>query len=473
MAADSGTYDQATVARHQKIADAMWSDAFKPKPIRHWAEGLSQLAETGLAGYLGNKADAESKGLKAQDMAQLASMMGGAPATPATPPVSAPPSPVPTTPPGGAPMVAAPMGNAVASAMSPGAVPPPVNTPRPEVMPSAKVWGDKEAEDAGLYEKPTAQPGIKVAQALGGNAPMPAPAPVAAPSAAPAPSGGLLAGASPEQINAIKAGMSASEGSPARAIATALMQNIAVKADAPTDEMREYTLDSKQRTARGEKPLSFFDFKSGLKKAGATNVTTNVDQGENAFAKASGKAQAERFDELAQGGQQAKQMVSDINTLTELGKNIGTGKGAEITAKIGPWAQALGVDVKGLSDIQAFEAIVNRVAPSLRIKGSGAQSDFELKNFLKSLPSLGNTPEGNAISAATMKGLQENKIRAAEIGSKALNGEITRPVAEKMLRELPDPMDGYREFMKNKKNPATAGDGWQDLGGGVRIREKK
>lgn len=453
MTVESGSYDQATILRRQKIAEAMLSDATKPQEIKHWTQGLAQLGRAGIGGYLGNQANEDAKALRSQDMAQLASMLGGSPATPAAPSVSPAPSPVPATPPGGAPMVAAPMGNAVASAMTPSA---PVNTPRPEVMPSAKVWGDKEAEDAGLYEKPAAQPGVKVAQALGGNAPMPAPPPVAAPSAAPAPSGGLLAGASPEQISAIKAGMGASEGSPARAIATALMQNIAVKADAPTDEMREYTLDSKQRTARGEKPLSFFDFKSGLKKAGATNVTTNVDQGENAFAKASGKAQAERFDELAQGGQQAKQMVSDIDTLTELGKNIGTGKGAEITAKIGPWAQAIGVDVKGLSDIQAFEAIVNRVAPSLRIKGSGAQSDFELKNFLKSLPSLGNTPEGNAISAATMKGLQENKIRAAEIGSKALNGEITRPAAEKMLRELPDPMDGYREFMKKKGTGATS-----------------
>ncbi len=143
-------------------------------------------------------------------------------------------------------------------------------------------------------------------------------------------------------------------------------------------------------------------------------------------------------------------MVSDIDTLTELGKNIGTGKGAEILSKVGPWAQAIGVDVKGLSDIQAFEAIANRLAPSLRIPGSGAQSDFELKNFLKSIPALGNTPDGNAIAAATMKGLQENKVRAAEIGSKALNGEITRPEAEKMLRALPDPMDGYREYAKTK-----------------------
>ena len=112
-----------------------------------------------------------------------------------------------------------------------------------------------------------------------------------------------------------------------------------------------------------------------------------MDKGEDSFAKAAGSAQAKRFDELAGEGQKAKQMVADIDTLTELGKSIGTGKGAETLAKIGPWAESIGIPVKGLSEIQAFEAIANRLAPSLRVPGSGAQSDFELKNFLKA-PSL-------------------------------------------------------------------------------------
>ncbi len=89
------------------------------------------------------------------------------------------------------------------------------------------------------------------------------------------------------------------------------------------------------------------------------------------------------------------------------------------------------------------------------MKGSGAQSDLELKNFLKSLPSLGNTPEGNAMAATTLKGLQENKVLAAEIASKALNGEITRPEADKQLRNLPDPMTNFREFMKTRGSGAA------------------
>ena len=288
---------------------------------------------------------------------------------------------------------------------------------------------------------PTGAPQAPVAQAM-------------TPPQMPSAPTGMFANVPKEQLPGILSGLT-SKNPTLKAIAVQQLGNY-TKAAAPTDEMREYNLDTAQRKARGEAPLSFFDFKSGIKKAGATNVTTNVDQGENSFAKEAGKSQAQRFDELAQGGQQAKQMVSDIDTLTELGKGIGTGKGAELKGKIGPYAEALGIKIEGLSDIQAYEAIVNRVAPSLRVKGSGAQSDLELKNFLKSLPSLGNTPEGNALAAATIKGLQENKVLAAEIASKALNGEITRPEADKQLRNLPDPMTNYRDFMKNRKAPAPA-----------------
>jgi hypothetical protein len=222
-----------------------------------------------------------------------------------------------------------------------------------------------------------------------------------------------------------------------------------LQGDKPTDEIREYQY--------AQKNPGFVDYKTNLKKAGAIQNQVVIDQkGESEFSKVAANSQAKRFDELAGEGQKARQMVSDINTLTELGKNIGTGKSAEITAKIGPWAESIGVPIKGLSDIQAFEAIANRVAPSMRVPGSGAQSDFELKNFLKSIPALGNTPEGNAIVGATMNGLQENKIRASEIGSKALNGEISRQQAEKMLRELPDPMENFRAYEKANKAKAAA-----------------
>jgi hypothetical protein len=440
----------ATVDYRRRMAYELMKEGSDASPVQHWAQGLARLGQGALGGYEMYQADQKDKENEAEAAkAYISLLQGGAPVASQAAPMApaAPPMPTPSRPlpPSNTPVVSTD--------------PAPVSGPRPggPVMPSAKVWGDAEAEAAGLYEP--APKNVRLASALArpeipAQTPMPAgpPAPqapqmaqaLAQPVAQPVPSD------DPRKAKIIQL---LSGNRAEQKMGRALADNYVAQQFKPetTDEIKEYNLAKKQGFSG-----SFFDFKVGLKKAGATNVTTNVEKGEDAFAKAAGSAQAKRFDELAGEGQKAKQMVADIDTLNELGKNIGTGKGAEILAKIGPWADSIGVPVKGLSDIQAFEAIVNRVAPSLRVPGSGAQSDYELKNFLKSLPALGNTPEGNAIATSTMKGLQENKIRAAEIGSRALNGEITRPEAEKLLRSLPDPMDSYRAYTKANKQGATA-----------------
>lgn len=196
------------------------------------------------------------------------------------------------------------------------------------------------------------------------------------------------------------------------------------------------------------------------KRLGGPGTNVTVDQrGENEFSKEAGKLTAKRYSEIVDDVPQAKQMLSDVKTLTTLGALIGTGKEAEVKAKLGPYAEALGVPIDKLGEIQAYEAIVNRVAPSLRVKGSGAQSDYELKNFLKSLPALGNTEAGNALAGRVMEGIYQNKLKAAEISSAALNGEMTRKEADKQLRELPDPMEEYRQYKATeKKGPTVAKD---------------
>lgn len=431
----------------RKLAYKLMMEGADASPVQHWAQGLARLGQGALGGYEMYQADQKDKETDAGNNAALiAALQGGSPAASTA---SAPPTqPTPQRPTVQPPMPVSsvtPSAGAVPAALT-GDRPDGQVVPRTATNPNGGMYG-------GLNWRPIdSEPPPELAK-IAANGPVALPpqpaAPPAAQPAVPSPTEPQMADAKARLVQMLQ-----SDNPQMRRLGQNMAQTMLTSqlaGDKPTDEMREYNLYRQQ----GGKD-SFFDFKVGLKKAGATNVTTNVDKGEDAFAKAAGTSQAKRFDELAGEGQKARQMVSDIETLTELGKNIGTGKGAEITAKIGPWAESIGVPIKGLSDIQAFEAIANRVAPSLRIPGSGAQSDFELKNFLKSIPALGNTPEGNAIVAATMKGLQDNKIRASEIGSRALNGEITRPQAEKMLRELPDPMENYRAYTKANKAEAPA-----------------
>jgi hypothetical protein len=172
----------------------------------------------------------------------------------------------------------------------------------------------------------------------------------------------------------------------------------------------------------------------------------NVDQrGEGAFATQAATVNAKRFDELVKGGYEAQSMVADLGALRDIGSRITTGKTAQVTQSLGPYAEALGVKIDGLDDLQAYQAIVSRMAPRMRPPGSGATSDFEMRQFLSALPQLGTTPQGNEMIANTLEALQQHRVAAADIGSRALAGELTPREAEKALRELPNPMELWRK----------------------------
>lgn len=394
----------------RRLAEALYAQGIENTPIQHWAQGLARLGQAAIGGYQMHQLDQDDRERDRQQAALLTQAPGLSvqPSQPAAP--SAP----------------------VARSMRPEELPPaaPASaTPRAEVMPSGKVWGDKEAEAAGIYE-PGPNRAPVMAQA----------APAAVPQAAPA--------IPQDQAMYIRRLI---ENPSTRAHGVALLQQFqtqAAAANKPTDEIREFEY--------GQRNPAFKNYKIDLKRAGAISNNVSIDQkGESEFSKEGGKLQAKRFNEIAEAGPAAKQMISDIETLRTLGAQVGTGKGASLLAQFGPYAKAIGVDLNGLDEVQAYEAIISRVAPTLRVPGTGAQSDYELKTFLKSLPSLGNTPGGNEITSQVLQGIQENKVRAAEIGSMALSGQMGRAEAEKALRELPDPMAGYREFIKKTK-PAAA-----------------
>jgi len=215
-----------------------------------------------------------------------------------------------------------------------------------------------------------------------------------------------------------------------------------------TSDQKNYQTYVEQETAAGREPLTMTEWDRANKASGATKVINNNGSNNSKFVEESDKAAAKRFDDIVLAGQSAPQMISDMQTLQELGKNLETGKLAEFKAAIGPYAEMVGINVEGLSDAQAFDAIISRVAPQMRPVGSGATSDFDAKQYLRSLPSLGNTPEGNDIIAYTNKAVAENKIAAAEIARRAQRGDITWQDADAEIAALPNPFSGFREFMK-------------------------
>jgi hypothetical protein len=247
-----------------------------------------------------------------------------------------------------------------------------------------------------------------------------------------------------QRIKALYAG-----GGDGRKYAIALLQKYSAS-EAPTDEIKEYNLAVRQGETR-----NFTDWKTGLRRASATNV--NVDtKGEGAFESEFGKAQAKRWSGYISAGDAAEGKLSDIAAMREISRRLGSqGAVAGLKEALGPYAQSLGINVDGLSDVQAYSSIIQRLAPQQRAPGSGSTSDVEFKGMLKSMPGLMANPEAREAILDFMESSARQDVARAAIATRLATKEITRADAERALRGLGDPMQRFKAW--RRANPQLYG----------------
>jgi hypothetical protein len=203
--------------------------------------------------------------------------------------------------------------------------------------------------------------------------------------------------------------------------------------------------DAQRNFAYGVKNPDFAKREIELKQASRPQV--NIDQkGETTFASESAKATVKRLDENIQQGQTARAQGADIDRLDELSMSIGTqGAAAQIKAALGPYANALGIKIDGLDEVQAFTGIVSKLAPLMRPPGSGATSDFEFRQYLAALPQLAQTVEGRKLILDQMRALNNHKVAVGEISERVIAGEIDRKSADAEIRKLGNPLGLWRQ----------------------------
>lgn len=235
---------------------------------------------------------------------------------------------------------------------------------------------------------------------------------------------------------------------PQKEVAKTLLSH-ALKASELTADQKEYV----GAVAQGEN-RTFTDWKMGMKRAGATNVS--VGDNSKKFDEELDKKTADRFGKYIDNADAARRKMVDIDTMREISGRLGVqGAAAGIKEAIGPYADALGINVDGLSDIQAYTQVIQRLAPQQRAPGSGSTSDVEFKGFLKSLPGLSQNPAAREIGLNTMEALARDEIARGDIATRVSTKELTRIEGEKQLRALPDPMKGFVEW--RKANPQIYG----------------
>lgn len=245
---------------------------------------------------------------------------------------------------------------------------------------------------------------------------------------------------------------------------------------ADTADMKEYRFYVEQENAGGRAPMPFGDWQ--VKKAGGSTRTTDVQvnldrinneragkglpalsmeqyqkqQNQSAsdgkFAEEAGKNNASMFKSLAEDGFNARGDIDNIEAMSGALSNTPGGFSNIVINTANQWG--LGDMVSNnASSVQLAAAMINKLVPQQRPPGSGAMSDADLELFKQSLPQLQGTAEGNAMIVDTMRGLAAYKRDMGTIAQRAMAGEITQSEALQSMRELPDPLAGFKAKQKD------------------------
>lgn len=151
------------------------------------------------------------------------------------------------------------------------------------------------------------------------------------------------------------------------------------------------------------------------KKAGAASVNVAVT-GEKKMAekRAEGAVKAEdaAFSAMSAAG--------DVRAIVDILKPYRGGPIQSFQAQIGAYFPGTAAE-KLASASQVAEAIRQRIAPTIRVDGSGATSDFDARSYLNAIPNLMNTAEGRELMAKYAEKLANRAAAAADIRARMVS----------------------------------------------------
>lgn len=211
-------------------------------------------------------------------------------------------------------------------------------------------------------------------------------------------------------------------------------------------DMHPLDLAAKRKAIEGEKFGRIKDDESlyvqDPTQPGGVRIVPNPSggAGDKKFAEEAAKNSVERWAGMVKHGDAQPQTMFDLQRLEELSRVVGNPTAAtQFAARNGAWLKALGIEPKNMASIESFSSLISKMAPNLRPPGSGATSDFDLQQYLNSLPQVAQTPEGRKAVLQHQKAVAQYSVAQAEIAKRVLLRQMSREQGERALAELPDP----------------------------------
>lgn len=138
-----------------------------------------------------------------------------------------------------------------------------------------------------------------------------------------------------------------------------------------------------------------------------------------------GAKTADILSKYKDAGIEARGQMNQIDALSALGSRVGYGITPVVQQELGK----LGLQTKGLPDIEAYQSVVNNLIPNLRPPGSGTLKDSEIEAFKSAVGGLMTTIPGRQLIAQNLKLMAQYKAAVSDIA-----GDTSLPQDARMAR---------------------------------------
>ena len=159
---------------------------------------------------------------------------------------------------------------------------------------------------------------------------------------------------------------------------------------------------------------TFAEYMDRPKQTGV-NVEVNTGSGDG-----TSKAIQDDYDKVfiqsQNDGAALNAQLGDLQQMERLISKAGeTGAGAGALLGLQKIGKRLGINTEGMSTMEAMQALSNKLALGMKKAGTGVMTDRDFQTFLESVPSIGNTPEGNRLILEWTRDSHKRTMKLAEI----------------------------------------------------------
>ena len=149
---------------------------------------------------------------------------------------------------------------------------------------------------------------------------------------------------------------------------------------------------------------------------GGIQITNQMPGNGNGTSKAIQDDYDQVFIQSQNDGAALNAQLGDLQQMERLISKAGeTGAGAGALLGLQKIGKRLGIETEGMSTMEAMQALSNKLALGMKKAGTGVMTDRDFQTFLESVPSIGNTPEGNRMILEWTRDSHKRTMKLAEI----------------------------------------------------------